>query len=148
MYQFDDSGLAAQPVPGSHVAPHNRIDYRTHAGLLIFTNVAGLEGFYERWATGYIKRLRSLDIGDEWIEMPDFMAFFSEIFGSALIESICGPALLRLNPRFCRGFLQIRSGNAGSPQRSTKMDDLAVLSSQGQTPLLHQAMARFCECAL
>lgn len=65
MYESDDSGLDAQPVPGSQVAPHNRIDYRTHAGLLKFTNGAGFEGFYERWATRYRKRLRSLDIGDD-----------------------------------------------------------------------------------
>ena len=104
MYKSDDSGLGAQPVPGSHVAPHNRIDYRTHAGLLKFTNGTGLEGFYERWATGYRKRLGSLDIRDEWVEMPDFMVFFCDNFGSALIESICGPALLRLNPDFARDF--------------------------------------------
>lgn len=104
MYESDDSGLDAQPVPGSQVAPHNRIDYRSHAGLLKFTNGAGFEGFYERWANRYRKRLRSLDIGDDWVEMPDFMVFFSDNFASALIESICGPTLLHLNPYFARDF--------------------------------------------
>lgn len=106
MYESDDSGLGAQPVPGSQVAPHNRIDYRTHAGLLKFTNGTGFEGFYERWVTGYKKRLRCLDIGDEWVGMPDFMGFFGDNFTPALIESICGPTLLRLNPNFARDFSQ------------------------------------------
>ncbi len=104
MYESDDSGLGAEPISSSHVAPNNRIDYRTHAGLIKFTNGKGLESFYERWATGYRARLRSLNMGDEWVEMPDFMAFFSDHFGSALIESICGPALLRLNPHFAQDF--------------------------------------------
>ena len=104
MYASDNSGVGSQPVPGSQVAPHNRIDYRTHFGLLKFTNGTGLEGFYERWISGYRNRLDSLNIGSEWVEMPDFMAFFSDTFGSALMESICGPALIDLNPDFARDF--------------------------------------------
>ena len=104
LYEADDSGLNAQPLPGSHVAPHNRVDYRTHVGLLKFTKGAGLGGFYERWETGFLRRLRSLDIGDEWVEIPDLMTFFSDHFGSALIESICGSLLTHLNPDFSREF--------------------------------------------
>lgn len=105
MYESDKSGLGAQPpVSGSQVALHNPIDYRTHANLLKFTNRRGLESFYEQWVTGYSKRLRSLDIGADWVEMPDFTVFFTDNFVSALIESICGPALLHLNPDFARDF--------------------------------------------
>lgn len=104
LYESDESGLGAQPLPGSQVAPHNRIDYITHAGLLKFTNGTGFEGFYERWAIGYRKRLQSLDIGDEWVEMPDFMDLYRDNFVPALIESICGPNLLHLSPDFVRDF--------------------------------------------
>ncbi|KAL9128893.1 MAG: hypothetical protein Q9217_002515 [Psora testacea] len=102
MYRSDNTGLGAQPVPGSLVAPRNRVDYRTHVGLLRFTNGTGLEGFYERWAAGFTTRLRSLDVGDEWADMPDLMTFFSDSFGTAVIESICGPMMIRLNPQFPR----------------------------------------------
>ena len=106
MYRLDNSGISSQPVPGSQVASRNRIDYRTHTGILKFTNGIGLEGFYERWVTGYINRLRAFDIGDEWVKMPDFFLFFNDSLGPAIFESICGSALLRLNPGFARDFLE------------------------------------------
>ena len=104
MYERDDSGISHQALPSSHVQPHNRVDYRTHESLIRFTNGSGLQGFYERWVTGYRDRLQSLDIGDEWIAMPDLMGFFNDTFGAALIESICGRDFLDLNPHCSRDF--------------------------------------------
>ncbi|QSZ29810.1 hypothetical protein DSL72_004328 [Monilinia vaccinii-corymbosi] len=103
MYAKDNSGLAAQPPPGSSVAPNNRVDYRTHVGMLKFTKGAGLSNFCDRLVTGFRRRLAALPVSDqEWLELPDFMAFFNENFGSALIESICGPSLTRLSPDFAK----------------------------------------------
>ncbi|RAL60974.1 hypothetical protein DID88_010070 [Monilinia fructigena] len=105
MYAKDDSGLATQPPPDSSVAPNNRIDYRTHVGMLRFTKGAGLSNFCDRLITGFHQRLAALSVSDqEWIELPDFMAFFDENFGSALVESICGPSLTRLSPDFAKDF--------------------------------------------
>ena len=106
MYEADNSGIGRQALPGSHVEPHNRIDHRIHAGLVKFTSGSGLQGFYERWSNAYKERLQSLDIGNDWVEMPDFMTFFSDTFGSAVIESICGPTLLHMYPYFGRDFIK------------------------------------------
>ncbi|KAA8575355.1 hypothetical protein EYC84_004527 [Monilinia fructicola] len=105
MYANDDSGLAAQAPLDSSVAPNNRVDYRTHVGMLKFTKGAGLSNFCDRLVIGFHQRLTALSVSDkEWLELPDFMAFFDETFGSALVESICGPSLTRLSPDFAKDF--------------------------------------------
>ncbi|KAI9648309.1 hypothetical protein NHQ30_002942 [Ciborinia camelliae] len=105
MYAKDDSGIAAQPPPGSSVAPHNRVDCRTHVGLLGFIKGDGLANSCEGLVTGFYQRLAELPVNeDEWLELPDFMAFYDEHFGSALVESICGPSLTRLSPDFAKDF--------------------------------------------
>ncbi|KAF7876781.1 hypothetical protein EAF04_001864 [Stromatinia cepivora] len=104
MYAKDNSGLAAQLPLDSSVSPNNRVDYRTHVGMLRFTKGAGLSNFCDRLVTGFHQRLMALPIAEEWLELPDFMAFFDEHFGSALVESICGPSLTRLNPDFAKDF--------------------------------------------
>ncbi|TGO52383.1 hypothetical protein BCON_0142g00090 [Botryotinia convoluta] len=104
MYAKDDSGLVAQPPTNSSVAPNNRVDYRTHVGMLRFTKGAGLSNFCDRLVTGLCQRLAAFSVDEEWIELPDFMAFFDQNFGSALVESICGPSLTRLSPEFAKNF--------------------------------------------
>lgn len=100
MYSSDNSGLNAQPLPGTRVAPHNRVDHLTHVSLVKFTSGKGLSGFYARWIAAFKSNLLRLDISNEWVVMPDFTVFFKEEFGSAATDAICGPLLRQVNPRF------------------------------------------------
>ena len=94
------------PLTGSTVATHNRVDYRTHEGLLKFTSGSGLSGFYNRWASSFLARINALDVHDSWVEMPDLMDFFDQNFGSSLTEAICGPSLAQINPTWRKDFIQ------------------------------------------
>ena len=96
--------LSLLPVCCSHVAPHSRIDYRTPSWLAEIYQRNRSRRLLDRWATGYHKRLSSLENVDEWVKMPDLMAFLTDNSGSALIESICNPALLHLSPDFTQDF--------------------------------------------
>lgn len=101
-YASDKSGISTKPYPESNVAPHNRVDYLTHVGLVRFLNGDGLAGFYRRWQAGFIQRLQVLEIGKEWMDMPDLMSFWEETFGVAVIEAYTGPILRSVNPDFMR----------------------------------------------
>jgi hypothetical protein len=100
VYAMDNSGIKAQPLPGSRVASHNRIHHLTHMSMLKFMGGSGLSGWYGRWATSFLQYLQVLDIGEDWVEVPDLMKFFEEEFGSAVLESMCGPLPRRINPNF------------------------------------------------
>ena len=100
VYAADNSGIKAQPLPGSDVPPNRRIHHLTHKSMLQFMGGMGLSGWYERWAKIFYGNLDGLKITEEWTEMPDLMAFFAEQFGSSVIESMCGPLLRQINPSF------------------------------------------------
>lgn len=113
MYASDNSGLNAQPRPESLVAPHNRVDHRTHVSLVKFMSGKGLLGFYTRFTNLFTDHLRHLDVGEDWVEMSDFMVFFEEGFGSAATEAICGPILRRVNPKFMQDLSKYDLGIPG-----------------------------------
>ena len=100
VYASDDSGIKAQPLPGSDVLPHHRIHHLTHISMLKFMGSTGLAKWYERWAEIFLSHLQSLNVDEDWVEIPDLMDFFSEQFGSAVLESMCGPLLRKINPNF------------------------------------------------
>lgn len=100
MYALDTSGLLAEPHADSDVAPHNRVDYLTHVSMVKMLSGDGLRRFYKRWATGFLERLQSLDIGEEWVQMADLVSFWDENFSPAVTEAITGPILRRVNPNF------------------------------------------------
>ena len=102
LYSLDNSGLNAKPLPNTAVASHNRVDHLTHLSIAKFTSGKGLQGFYDRWITAFKVNLQSLDVGDEWVEVPDLVNFFKEEFGAAATHAICGPILMRANPKFMR----------------------------------------------
>ncbi|KAL9122095.1 MAG: hypothetical protein Q9187_001355 [Circinaria calcarea] len=115
VYALDNSGIKAQPLPGSNVSPHHRIHHLTHTSMLKFMGGAGLAKWYERWASIFLKNLQSLDLGEDWVEMPDLMDFVSEHFGSAVLESMCGPTLRKINPNFMQ---DLKDYHYGQPKRS------------------------------
>lgn len=104
IYSLDDSGSYHQPHPESNVKPENRVDYRTNQSLLRFLSGPGLSPFFERFRKNLTKRLYGLEIGDSWIEMPDFLEFFQLEITPVVIEAMCGPILFSQNPDFARDF--------------------------------------------
>ncbi|MCJ1420221.1 hypothetical protein MMC32_006578 [Xylographa parallela] len=115
IYAVDNSGIKAQPLPGSNVLPHYRIHHLTHTSMLKFMGGTGLAKWYERWTTIFLEHLQSLNIGDDWVEIPDLMDFFSEQFGSAVLESMCGPLLREINPAFMQ---DLKKYHYEQPKRS------------------------------
>lgn len=104
IYTLDDSGSYHQPHPESKVKSQNRVDYRTKESLLKFLSGPGLSPFYERFRKSLTKHLGGLEIGDGWIEMPDFLEFFQLEITPCVIEAMCGPVLFAQNPDFARDF--------------------------------------------
>lgn len=102
VYASDNSGIRAQPDAGSNVPPHHRIHHLTHMSMLKFMGGTGLAKWHDRWARMFVRNIQSLDVAEDWVEMPDLMDFFSEQFGSAVLESMCGPVLSKVNPNFMR----------------------------------------------
>ncbi|KAK4183911.1 cytochrome P450 [Podospora australis] len=101
-YRADDSGSHRRPHPASNVAPHNRVDFVTHVGLLRAFGGSGLNTSFRRCAGLLQRNLSNAAIPKDgsWVEMPDFFAFFQEQLGAAVLEGLYGPALPRLSPHF------------------------------------------------
>ena len=105
MYTKDNSGILPKAESYSEVAPHNRIDYLTHAGFHKFLIGDRLANLYKRWSTGFIRRLASLQIGDSWTDVADIMDFWMPPLTASLNEAMAGPLLERVNPNFTRDFI-------------------------------------------
>ncbi|MCJ1387791.1 hypothetical protein MMC18_000634 [Xylographa bjoerkii] len=104
MYTLDNSGIQPDLIQGSDVAPHNRIDYLTHAGFHKLLNGVHLPNFYRRWSSSFVRRLECLCIGSEWTEVPDIMHFWEGPLTASLNEAFAGPVLEKLNPHFTDNF--------------------------------------------
>lgn len=100
-YKADDSGSRSRPHPESDIAPHNRVDYLTHVDLYRAFGGSALNKKFLRCADLLKLNLDGLALPkDEWTEIPDFLVFFQDQVGTALIKGIYGPTLLELNPGF------------------------------------------------
>lgn len=106
MYTIDKSGILPQPKPGSNVAPHNRIDYLTHANFHKHLLGEGLSPFFQRFTTSFVSRLPSLDIQDEWTEHHDIMDFWMLPLTASMNEALAGPVLEQMNPTFTSDLLE------------------------------------------
>ncbi|ORY70233.1 cytochrome P450 [Pseudomassariella vexata] len=102
-YEADSSGSHRKPHPSSDVAPHNRVDFLTHVDLFKAFGGSGLTALFIRCADLLRRNLAALPIStDEWVEMPDFYAFFQDQLGAAVLEGLYGPTLPVLSPGFLR----------------------------------------------
>ncbi|RYP38291.1 hypothetical protein DL767_002622 [Monosporascus sp. MG133] len=99
-YNADDSGPLATPYSGSNVAPEARIDYLLHQNFLRQWSGPNLTHTTKRFKRALRSRIDLLDFTGIWKEVDDFYQMFAKVVSASLIESIFGPALLRLNPGF------------------------------------------------
>jgi cytochrome P450 len=105
-YNIDNSGIQQSPLPHSNVAPHNRVDFQTHAGFIQLLSGDGLQRLYMRWSSSFARRLDVLDIRrDEWTESSSIMDFWLPPLVASLNEALAGPILETLNPNFTQNFI-------------------------------------------
>lgn len=107
LFDKDDSGGGHVPYPGSTVEARNRIDYLSHLSMVQFLEGKGLMPFCERFSDRITERLYALfeDLrSNEWEEREDLMRAVGDETTVAIMNALCGPHLLRLNPRFLRDF--------------------------------------------
>ena len=100
---FDDtSGPQVKPIPGSNVDAQARVSHQTHEVLVKGLLGPGLAPTYSRFENNLTASLQTLGKDGEWMEYPDFLEFFEDVVGKAIVEAIFGSELLSQNPEFVR----------------------------------------------
>ena len=96
-YSEDESGFHTRPRAGSTVVPHNRVDFLTHTNFVRSLGGERLTRLHNRWQARFKDSLAAAVPGADWMEMPDFVPFWQNTFGLALIEAVVGPILRCVN---------------------------------------------------
>ncbi|KAH8723973.1 cytochrome P450 [Phaeosphaeriaceae sp. PMI808] len=106
LYDKDDSGGSQTPHPGSTVEARNRIDYLVYHSLGRLLEGKGLTPFWNRFSGDITTRLHDLQsrLSSNWENQPDLMRFVGDEATSSMVNALCGPHLLRLNPTFLRDY--------------------------------------------
>lgn len=106
LYDKDDSGGGHVPHPDSNVEARNRIDYLVYQSLTHFLEGTGLTPFWTRFASNITHQLYGLHdrIGSEWTYRADLMGVVGDEATVSIINALCGPYLLRMNPSFLQDY--------------------------------------------
>ena len=65
---------------------------------------ASLAGITSRFQQSLAERLTEVDIGEDWVEIPDLYDFMRVVVMEAALVSMFGPYILSLNPTFIHDF--------------------------------------------
>lgn len=106
LYDKDDSGGGHVPRPDSKVETRNRIDYRVHHSLVQLLEGKGLLPFWDRFAENITQQVHELHdrLGSDWDYHADLMKVIGDEAAVAIINALCGPYFLKLNPHFLKDF--------------------------------------------
>jgi hypothetical protein len=106
LYDKDDSGSGRLRHPDSAVEDRNRIDYHSHQSLVRLLEGRKLLPFWNRYTANITRQLHSLhdQIGSDWACRPDLMKFVGDEATVSILDALCGPYLLSLNPSFLQDF--------------------------------------------
>ncbi|KAL2291309.1 hypothetical protein FJTKL_13926 [Diaporthe vaccinii] len=106
LYDKDDSGGGRVPHTGSNVEARNRIDYRVYESVGRFLEGRGLLPFWARFVDSITEQLHGLNdrIGTDTHDHADLMKFVGDEATSSILNALCGPYLLSLNPNFLQDF--------------------------------------------
>ncbi|KAI0022957.1 cytochrome P450 [Xylariomycetidae sp. FL0641] len=106
LYDKDDSGGGHVPHPDSTVEARNRIDYRVYQSLIKFLEGRGLAPFWNRFADNISEQLHGLHdgLGPDGKPLDDLMKFVGDRTTVSILNALCGPYLLSLNPSFLQDF--------------------------------------------
>jgi hypothetical protein len=134
-YEADDSGLFAKPLPGSTTKDEDRIFYTIHKMVNTYLQGNSLTGMTTRFQANLARMVEESEVGDEWIEVPDFYAFLQMQTLEAAVRSIFGDYILSLNPTFAQDFWTFDRG----------MRDLFMQTPRWMQPGIFRARDRMLE---
>ncbi|CAI6332901.1 unnamed protein product [Periconia digitata] len=106
LYKKDNSGCTSKPHANSNIQPNNRIDYITHQVLKEFLQRPTCHQLATKFAVSMREQFLSLDIKDDWVQMPDLLHFFESELLTANLKVTYGSKLLELQSGFCDDFWQ------------------------------------------
>ncbi|KAI1821136.1 cytochrome P450 [Xylaria intraflava] len=109
-YLSDNSGEGPEPLPGTNVLPHNRVEYLFRQSQRRFLTGPGQTSFFRRFDINAAKRFSNLDFSDEWTHVPDFTAIFKSDLTAAVMDALAGPGLMRRNPSFAEDLWAFNEG--------------------------------------
>ncbi|KAI1370593.1 cytochrome P450 [Hypoxylon crocopeplum] len=106
LYDKDDSGGGHVPHPGSTVEARNRIDYQVHQSLNRFLEGKGQKPSWNRFADNITQQLHCLHdrAGSDWVHHADLMKVVGDEATISILNALCGPYLLSLNPNFLQDY--------------------------------------------
>lgn len=105
LYAEDDSGQLAIPIPGSTTPKERRIRYfHSRAAHHLLAGMNGIQ-IGERYMQILSRNLKkSTSMGSDWTKSVDLWLYIQNLVFPPATESICGSALLALNPTLTEDF--------------------------------------------
>jgi hypothetical protein len=105
VFTRDNTGIFVQPLEGSnHLEPHDRVFHLIHKTLHNNLSGNGLTDLASRFMTLLEVGLSKLDVGDEWVDIPDLYSLIQHKVFEASTTAVCGPHIFNLNPDFTTVF--------------------------------------------
>lgn len=109
MFFLDNFEVLIVLKAGSNVAPHNRIDYLTHANFCKHLIGQGHSSFYWNFLASLLSWLPLLNIKDEWTELFDIIEFWMLLLTITINKVIARSILNCVNPNFTQDSLKFYS---------------------------------------
>ena len=112
VYYDDDSGISQVPIPGTNIAPENRIWFKGNSNAHRWLSGRSLNTISDRFMETLARQIvedNEIPAGKGvpnggWVEMPDLFTFWQGRVFRAAVTALFGPWLLRLNPTFTEDF--------------------------------------------
>jgi cytochrome P450 len=106
LFDKDDSGGGLTPHADSKVEARNRIEFRDHQTVARFLEGKGLQPFWNRFSKDVTERMHNMHagLGDEVRAYDDLMRFVADEATISILNALCGPYFLKLNPQFLEHF--------------------------------------------
>jgi hypothetical protein len=97
----DTSGGDPRPLPGSRVAPNQRILRMQHESTFeLISSKHGMAAVSSQFSRIFEEGLMTHGINGDWKEMDDLFVFIRELAGHSGIGALCGPQLFKEEPQF------------------------------------------------
>lgn len=101
----DNSGIGLSPHPNSNVLPHLRLDYLTFSTITKLLTGPGLKPLVSRFTINLTEQIsRNTAITSEWTESADLFPLIQDELLTGMLNALCGPYLLKINPTFVHDF--------------------------------------------
>ena len=106
IWAADSSGINTVPLAGSTVKPQNRVFMNSHKSSLKYLSGTNLKFLSERFMSKFNQLLRDKSTinHDSFVEIEDLYAFLQNEMFYTVMEALCGPHMLRLNPSLAEDF--------------------------------------------